>query len=193
MADDKPTGEEVVKDPAPAADPTPSADPAIAKGDWSPEEKGSVPYERMVALNERMKIAEASLKKNQDDQEAVRVATLEEKGEHKKLADERGRDLAIAQEENKEFRAERDKEHAAILAELPDANREFAVKHELNLNTLRDYRKQVSPNGGVVDIKDPNPDSPGGKYVKPDKPVHEMTRAEQLEWSKHMDEQYAPK
>lgn len=166
--------------PAPVADPTPSADADVDKSDKGGDK--TVPISRFNEINERMKAAESAVQKNTDDNAAVRTERLKKDGEFEKVATEAADKLAIALEENKEFRAERDAEHADILAKLPEANQEFVKKHGLNLGAIRDYRDQISPNGSALNIKDPPPDFPGGGDGKPKKKLFEMSLEEQKQW-----------
>ena len=175
MSEPNPTTEPVVKEPVVNQD-TPKPDVnAIDKGD----DKGMIPKSRFDEVNDRMKTAELALKKTRDDQEALRVKTLEEQGKHKEIAEEATQKLAIAQEENEKFKAEREIRVAALIAKLPEPNQEFAVKHGLDLIALQDYSEQVLT-GGTVNHIDPRNDSPGG-YKAPDKPWGEWTKQEKLD------------
>ena len=180
--DPKPTSEPVVKEPAGEPAPKPTADPPIEKGD--------IPYDRFTAVNDRMKAAEAKVKQNADDQEAVRVAALTAQGKHEELAKEEHEKNVILERENLEFRTERDARHSALLEKLPDVNKEFVTKHKLNLNALEDYSEQVLTNGGTHRTE-PTPDSPGGAYKKPDKPFYEWSKAEKKEWVAAQDARIA--
>jgi len=172
---DTPT-EEVVKEPIENQDSLKPDETPADKGDK--EDKGNVPYDRFSSVNERMKAAEAKVKQNADDQEALRVATLKEQGKHQTLAEEATTENAILKRENEEFKAEREERVAALIAKLPEKNQEFAAKHGLGLVALQDYSEQIL-NSGTTNHENPRPDSPG-EFKRGDKPWGELTKAEKL-------------
>ncbi len=185
MADETPPADEGVKPPPVEEQGSkPPAEPA--------SEKGDIPYDRFTAVNDRMKAAEAKVKQNADDQEAVRVAALTAQGKHEELAKEEHEKNVILERENEEFRTEQGARHSALLEKLPDVNKKFVIKHKLGLNALEDYSEQVLTNGGTHRTE-PTPDSPGGAYKKPDKPFYEWTKAEKKEWVADQDARRAAK